>query len=73
MYQTMDQEAIPKMIAILQEYGLTITLRSLIVALEEVLDKRGASVEGLLILEALRGLLNGYNRRYDCDCGEEPI
>ena len=63
----MEEKAYPKMEAILNENGLQITLKILIDALQKLIDKRGKSVAGLIILETLRGLHAGYLKRYDVE------
>lgn len=65
MAKSMEEEAYPKMEAILNENGLQITLKILIDSLQKLIDKRGKSIEGVLILEALKGLHAGYLRRYE--------
>lgn len=62
---TMEDKALPKMAEILNNNGLQITLSTLVKSLEMMIDKRGPSIEGLLILEALKGLLTGYKRRHE--------
>ncbi len=64
-FPTMESEARPQMLAILEKYGLQITLKTLVDSLEELLKKRGPSISGCLILEALRGLHAGYLRRHE--------
>ena len=61
----MEEEALPKMANILNNNGLQITLSTLIKSLEMMIQKRGPSIEGCLILETLKGLLAGYKRRYE--------
>lgn len=62
-YPTMEEEAFPKMLAILERYGLQITLKTLGDALGELIKKRGTSLEARLIQEAVKGLHAGYLRR----------
>ena len=62
-YPTMEEEAFPKMLAILERYGLQITLKTLADALGELIKKRGTSLESRLIQEAIKGLHTGYMRR----------
>lgn len=65
MSETMEEDAYPKMEAILNENGLQITLKVFIDSLEKLMEKRGKTVAGLLILETLKGLHAGYLRRYE--------
>lgn len=62
-YPTMEEEAFPKMLAILERYGLQITLKTLADALGELIKKRGTSLENRLIQEVIKGLHAGYMRR----------
>ena len=66
-FPTMEEEAFPKMLAILEGYGLQITLKTLGDSLEELIRKRGPSIESCLILEAIKGLHAGYIRRHEED------
>lgn len=63
MKKSMEQIALPKMEALLEKNGLQITLKVLIDSLENQIEKRGKSSEGLLILETLKGIHAGYCRR----------
>lgn len=65
--KSMEQIALPKMQAILDENGLQITLKVLIDSLDNLIKKRGKSVEGLLVLETLKGIHAGYCRRNEED------
>lgn len=62
---SMEEIAAPIMEQLLTENGLQITLKILADALENLMEKRGPSVEGCLILETLRGLYKGYCRRHE--------
>lgn len=62
-YPTMEEEAFPKMLAILERYGLQITLKTLVDALEELIRKRGKDHLNLMVVEGIRGLHKGYLRR----------
>jgi hypothetical protein len=64
---TMEEEALPKMQEILERYGLQITLKTLVDSLEELIRKRGPSIEACLIVEAIKGLHAGYIRRHEED------
>ena len=61
--------------AILFGNGLQITLTTLIKSLTKMVGARGHSIEGVMVLEGLKGLLRGYLGRYECDieCGYEQI
>jgi len=61
----MEAEAYDKMEEILFEYGLQISLKTLADSLQKMIDIRGPSVEGLMILEGLKGLHAGYIRRHE--------
>jgi hypothetical protein len=60
-----EEEAQPKMQEILEEYGLQITLKTLVNALEKLIEKRGKDHLNLMIVEGLRGLYKGYMRRHE--------
>ena len=60
-----EDEAQAKMSAILFGYGLQTTLKTLINALTEMIGLRGHSIEGVMILESLKGLMRGYCSRYE--------
>jgi hypothetical protein len=60
-----EEEAQPKMQEILEEYGLQITLKTLVNALEKLIEKRGKDHLNLMIVEGLRGLHKGYMRRHE--------
>ena len=62
---TREDEARPKMQEILEEYGLQITLKTLVDSLENLIKKRGKDHLNLMILEGLRGLYTGYMRRHE--------
>ena len=62
---TKEDEARPKMQEFLEEDGLQITLKTLVVALEKLIEKRGKDHNSLMIVEGLRGLYNGYMRRHE--------
>lgn len=64
-YPTMEEEAFPKMLAILERYGLQISLKTFADALQELIRKRGPSTEACLIQEAVKGLHAGYMRRHE--------
>jgi hypothetical protein len=64
---TMEEEARPKMRAILEGYGLQITLKTLADSLEELIRKRGPSVEACMAVETIKGLHAGYMRRHEED------
>lgn len=64
-HPTMEEEAFPKMLAILERYGLQITLKTLIDSLEELIRKRGKDHLNLMVVEVLRGLHKGYLRRHE--------
>lgn len=61
----MEDVAQVKMDEILFGNGLQITLTTLISSLTKMIDKRGHSVEGVMVLEGLKGLLKGYLGRYE--------
>lgn len=63
----MEEDAKPVMLQLLQSYGLQICLKTLADSLEEVMAKRGVTLQGVLILEVLRGIHAGYLRRYDTE------
>lgn len=54
-----------QMSAILFKYGLQTTLKTLIFSLTEMVGQRGHSVEGVMVLESLKGILRGYCGRYE--------
>lgn len=54
-----------KMDEILFGHGLQTTLTTLIFSLRKMIDKRGHSIEGVMVLEGLKGLLKGYLSRYE--------
>jgi hypothetical protein len=56
---------------ILFDYGLQSTLKSFIVALENLMKVRGKSIEALCVLECMKGALAGYLRRYEPEYEEE--
>lgn len=60
-----EEEAQPKMQEILEEYGLQITLKTLVNALEKLIEKRGKDHLNLMVVEGLRGLYKGYMRRHE--------
>lgn len=62
---TKEEEAQPKMQEFLEEYGLQITLKTLVKSLEKLIEKRGKDHNNLMIVEGLRGLYNGYMRRHE--------
>jgi hypothetical protein len=62
---THEEEALPKMKAFLDEYGLQITLKTLGDSLEKLMEKRGKHVVTLMVLEGIRGLHKGYLRRHE--------
>jgi hypothetical protein len=62
---TMEEEARPKMVAMLEEYGLQLTLSTLVDALEALIKKRGKDHLNLMVLEGVRGLYKGYMRRHE--------
>ena len=64
---TYEELASPKMEAILFENGLQITLKTLIDALQKMIDQRGKDELNLMVIEGLRGLYNGYMRRYELE------
>jgi hypothetical protein len=66
-YISMEDEALFKMEAILEEYGLQITLKILADGLENLMYKRGKSITGLLVLESIKGLHAGYVRRNEIE------
>lgn len=63
-----EELAFPDMYLYLETNGLQITLTTLTAALDKLMNKRNCKdSEGLLILETLKGLLNGYKRRYESE------
>jgi hypothetical protein len=62
---TKESEARPKMQEFLEEYGLQITLKTLLEALEKLIEKRGKDHLNLMVVEGLRGLYKGYMRRHE--------
>lgn len=66
-YPNMEAEAADKMEEILFGYGLQITLKTLIDALQKMIEKRGKDHLNLMVVEGLRGLYNGYMRRHEPD------
>jgi hypothetical protein len=62
---TKEEEARPKMEEFLEEYGLQITLKTLVDALQKMIEKRGKDHLNLMVIEGLRGLYNGYMRRHE--------
>ena len=62
-----EELALPHMENILNENGLQVTLSILIISLEKLIKKRGKSIEGLFVLEALKGIYTGYLRRNEED------
>lgn len=62
---TKEEEALPKMQEFLEEYGLQITLKTLVNSIEKLIEKRGKDHNNLMIVEGLRGLYNGYMRRHE--------
>jgi hypothetical protein len=63
--KTMEAEAFPKMLALLEDYGLQITLKTLADALAELIRAREFSSEACMAEEVIRGLHAGYLRRYE--------
>lgn len=64
-YKNMEQEALPKMEAILEGYGLQVTLKIFVDSLQNLIKRRGKSIEALLIMETIKGLHAGYLRRHE--------
>lgn len=64
-YKNAEEEALPKMKFILENFGLQITLKVLIDSLNYLMEKRGKSIEALFVLEVLKGIHSGYCRRYE--------
>jgi hypothetical protein len=62
---TKEELARSQMQAFLEEYGLQITLKTLVEALEKLIEKRDKDHLNLLILESLRGIYRGYMRRHE--------
>ena len=62
---SMEEQAYPKMAELLAENGLQICLKTLINALDERFNQKGTNIEGVMVLEGLKGLHKGYLRRYD--------
>ena len=56
---------------VLMDHGLQDTLKSFIKGMTTLMKKRGKSIEGLCVLEGLKGLLSGYLRRYEPEDDEE--
>lgn len=70
-YKSLEEEALPKMEHILENYGLQITLKTLADSLKNLIKKRGRSIEALLILETIKGIHAGYLRRHEEDNDDE--
>lgn len=62
---SMEDEAQIKMDEILFGNGLQITLTTLISSLTKMVARRGHSIEGVMVLEVLKGALKGYLGRYE--------
>ena len=62
---SLEEKTLPKMIEILEDTGLQVTLKVLIDALEALIKKRGKDHLNLMVLEGLRGLYKGYMRRHE--------
>jgi hypothetical protein len=62
---TKEELARPEMQGFLEEYGLQITLKTLVDALEKLIEKRGKDHLNLMVLEGIRGLYKGYMRRHE--------
>ena len=60
-----EELAQPKMQEFLEDNGLQITLKTLIVSLEKLIEKRGKDHLNLMVLEGIRGLYKGYMRRHE--------
>ena len=56
---------------ILFDHGLQDTLKAFIDALEKLNAVRGKSIEGLCVLESIKGALAGYLRRYEPEDEEQ--
>lgn len=61
----LDDEVQVKMDEILFGNGLQTTLVALISSLTAMIKKRGHSIEGVMVLEVLKGALKGYLGRYE--------
>jgi hypothetical protein len=60
----MEEEAYPKMEALLYENGLQVTLKIFIDALDKLIKERGnPNIVGKIVLESLKGIHAGYCRR----------
>lgn len=66
-YPNAEAAALAQMQNILESFGLQITLKTLTDSLEELIRKRGPSIEACLIVETIKGLHAGYIRRYEED------
>ena len=61
----MEKQAFLIMKKLLCDYGLQTTLKTFCDALDELIHERGPSIESCLILETIKGVYQGYLRRYD--------
>lgn len=66
-YPNMEAAALEKMQEILENFGLQITLKTLADSLEELIRKRGPSIEACMVVETIKGLHAGYIRRHEED------
>lgn len=60
-----EDEVQSKMDDILFGYGLQTTLTTFISSLTKMIAQRGHSIEGVLVLEVIKGTLKGYLGRYE--------
>lgn len=63
--KTVSDGAFQKMHDLLFQHGIQTTLGALIQALKELMKARGYSTEGVMVVEGLKEILNGYLRRYE--------
>ena len=70
---SVEAEVFPKMKEFLFSYGLQITLKTFIDALDLMIQQRGPFVYGTMVVEGLRGLYKGYLRRYEVEDYEESL
>ncbi len=64
---TMEDEAYPQMRDFLDKYGLQITLKTLIDALQSKIKTGKPYLVSAFVLEALKGIYSGYRDRFKFD------